>query len=74
MHIGSTRLFYVCIQFFYHFIDGKQWNDVFLYPGAAKAFPELCHEMWVSVTYNYLGYSKISYNVYEKQLSCLNCS
>ena len=39
-----------------------------------KQFLELHHEMWVSVAYNCLGYSKTSYNTYEEQLHYLSSS
>ena len=39
-----------------------------------KRFPELHYKTWVSVTYNYLGNSKISHNMYKEQLHCLSCS
>ena len=37
VHAVFTGLFYVGIQSIHHFIDGKQWNEVFLYPGVSKA-------------------------------------
>ena len=40
-----------------------------------KRFPELCHKMWVSVTYNCLGNSKASHHMCKEQLRCyLSCS
>ena len=39
-----------------------------------KRFPELCHKTWVSVNYNCLGNSEISYNMFKEQLCCLSCS
>ena len=37
VYIGSARLFYIALYFIHHFIDGKQWNEVFLYPAVSKA-------------------------------------
>ena len=34
----STGLFYIGVQSIHRLMDGKQWNEVFLYPGVSKAF------------------------------------
>ena len=50
VHIVSTRLFYVGVQSIHRFMDGKHWNEVFLYPRVSKAISRsipqnvgLCH-------------------------------
>ena len=37
VHAVSTGFFYIGIQSIHRFIDGKQCNVVFLYPGVSKA-------------------------------------
>ena len=48
-------------------------KKVFYTQGFLKQFPELCYKMWVSVAYNYVRYSKISYSIFKEQLHCLSC-
>ena len=39
-----------------------------------KRFPELHYKIWLSVTYNCLGNSKVSHHMCKEQLRCLSCS
>ena len=59
VYIASTGFFSIGIQFFYLFLDNKQWNKIALYSGVSKAIFRttlhkvgFCHLQLLKVLHN----------------------